>query len=36
MVDDPIKTNYPNKLCPSDHLPLSTSLFMNWITLIYF
>jgi hypothetical protein len=29
MVDDPIKTNYPNKLCPSDHLPLSTSLFMN-------
>ena len=25
-VEDPINTPYPNKLCPSDHLPLSASL----------
>lgn len=28
-VDDPENTPYPNGLCPSDHLPLSASLFIN-------
>jgi mRNA deadenylase 3'-5' endonuclease subunit Ccr4 len=27
-VDEPEKTPYPNGLCPSDHLPLSASLFI--------
>lgn len=28
-IDEPEKTSYPNGLCPSDHVPLSASLFIS-------